>query len=181
MPEWLLVGLVQRPHGLEGEVSVQVLTDFPERFVPGLVLAWRRGGEERALQVSTVRPHARRLLLRFEAVSDVEAAAALAGGELSVEESQAFPAPEGFFYSHEIRGWACEDPAGRPLGVAIGVAQTPAGPLLTVEVAPGREALVPFVDGIVVRIERAGRRIVLDPPDGLLELTAGVRGSTPDS
>ncbi|MEX0878947.1 MAG: ribosome maturation factor RimM [Thermoanaerobaculia bacterium] len=170
MSPLLVVGLVQRPHGLAGEVSVRVLTDFPERFAPGSTLTWRRGDEQRPLRLAGARPHGDRLLLSFDSVGDVDAARGLQGGELCVAEADAFPAPEGFFYSHEVRGWACEDAAGRRLGVATGLEQTPAGPLLSVEVRPGKEALVPFVHPIVSRVDREAGKIILDPPEGLMEL-----------
>jgi 16S rRNA processing protein RimM len=166
----LLVALVKRPHGLAGEVSVEVLTTFPERFVPGSDLEWIRGSEKRSLRLSAARPHAGRWLLRFEGVDDVEAARALAGGELAVPESDAYPAPEGSYYSHRIRGFRCEDRRRRSLGIADGLEQTAAGPLLTVTTPAGKEVLVPFVAAIVVEVDDAERRIVLDPPEGLFEL-----------
>src|SRR5262249_20139436 len=73
----LLVGLVRRPHGLKGELSVEPLTSFPERFVPGLSLLWTRGSEERQVRVHGVRRHGKNLLLTFEDVLDVDAARGL--------------------------------------------------------------------------------------------------------
>jgi 16S rRNA processing protein RimM len=166
----LLVGTVRRPHGLSGEVSVEIATAFPERFQPGARLAWRRGQEQRPLILESARAHGDRWLLRFEGVGDPEAARALAGGELCVPGEEAFPAPEGFYYSHRVEGWRCEDPAGRPLGTVAGLESTPAGPLLTVRTPEGKAALVPFVAAIVVEIDEASRRMVLDPPDGLFEI-----------
>ena len=170
MPPLLVVGAVRRPHGLRGEVVVEVRTDFPERFAEGLRLVWRKGSAERDLVVRAVRPGSRGLLMRFEGQEDLDAARGLQGGELCVPESEAHPAPEGFFYAHEVRGFACEDSTGRPLGSAVGLEATPAGPMLTVDTGGGREALVPWTRPIVVRVDREERRIVLDPPEGLLEL-----------
>lgn len=149
---------------------VEVRTDFPERFAEGGRLLWRKGASERALVVRGVRTGSGGLLMRFEGQEDVDAARALAGGELCVPESEAHPAPEGYFYAHEVRGFVCEDLSGRPLGTAAGLEATPAGPMLTVDTGGGREALVPWTRPIVVRVEKGRRRIVLDPPEGLLEL-----------
>jgi 16S rRNA processing protein RimM len=149
---------------------VDLATDFPERFRPGTRVTWKRAGEEREIVVASARPHARRMLLRFEQVSGVDQARALCGGELFVPEAEAFRPPEGFHYAHEIRGWPCEDAAGNPLGEASELETTAAGPLLTVLAPGGKHVLVPFVEGIVVRVDRAARRIVLDPPGGLFEL-----------
>lgn len=149
---------------------MEVATSFPERFRGGARLLWRRGAEERPLVVAGARPHGGRFLLRFEGIEDPETARALAGGELLVAGNEAFPAPEGFYYSHRIEGWRCEDAAGRALGVVERLEQTAAGPLLTVATPKGKSVLVPFVDSIVVEIDESGGRVVLDPPEGLFEL-----------
>jgi 16S rRNA processing protein RimM len=166
----LLVGIVRRPHGREGEVSVEVLTSFPDRFQPGLRLAWQKDGAQRLLTLTGVRPHGGRLLLTFDGVGDLPAARALSGGELLVADEDRVPPPEGFYYSRDIEGFLCEDAMGRRLGTAAGLEQTSAGPLLSVDAAGKGPVLVPFVEGIVVRVEREGRRIVLDPPEGLFDL-----------
>ena len=138
----LVVGRIRKPHGLTGEVSVDVWTDFPERFASGTSLLWRGAASERTLSLKGVRGHRDRLLLKFEGVDDVDAARALQGGDIFVPAENAHPAPEGFYYEHEIRGFSCEDADGRVLGVASGLERTPAGPMLSVDVGPGREALV---------------------------------------
>jgi 16S rRNA processing protein RimM len=166
----LLVGIVRRPHGLGGEVSVEIVTDFPERFVPGGKLTWQRGAEVRALEIAAARPHSGRLLVTFMGVDGVEAARALTGGELLIPDEEASPAPLGFYYSHQIEGFRCEDPRGRPLGVVRDLSKTPAGPTLTLETTAGKEAFVPFVEEMVREIDSKARRIVLDLPEGLLDL-----------
>jgi 16S rRNA processing protein RimM len=170
-PDLLVVGRIQRPHGLAGEVSVEIQTAFPERFVAGEKLIWRREGEaQRVLTLLGARSHGGRALLAFDGIADVEAVRPLLGGDLCIPAAEAFPAPEGFYYSHEIRGFACEDRLGRVLGLAVGVEQTPAGPLLSVEVPSGAVALVPFVEEMIVGIDREARKIVMNLPDGLLDL-----------
>ncbi|MEO8430590.1 MAG: ribosome maturation factor RimM [Acidobacteriota bacterium] len=166
----LLVGLVRRPHGLRGEVSVETRSDFPERFAPGAVLEWQAAGVKRALTIRSVRPHGSRLLVAFEGIADVDAARALSGGALHVAEAEAAPPRPDFYYSHQIEGWRCEDLSGRLAGKVRLLEQTPAGPLLSIELASGKEALVPFISPIVVSVDEPGRRIVIDPPEGLLDV-----------
>jgi len=170
MADELLVGIVRRPHGLRGELSVEPLTDFPARFAAGSVVTWRRGGASRGLRVSAARPHGKRLLVAFEGVEDADAARALQDGELSIPGAEATPPPEGFYYAHEVAGWDVVDTAGRRLGAAAGIEKAPGSPMLAVTRDDGGEALVPFVHGIVVEVDRDKRRIVLDPPEGLMEL-----------
>ncbi|MEP6802585.1 MAG: ribosome maturation factor RimM [Acidobacteriota bacterium] len=175
----LLVGYVRRPHGLGGELSVEPMTDFPERFVPGGKVEWRAGSrlakpsetsEPRRLTIRTARRHGERVLLSFEGFAGVDAARALAGGELSVPDSEAAPPRPDFYYSHQVEGWRCEDREGRLAGVVRSLEQTVAGPLLAIETPSGREALIPFVEPIVVSVDESEKRIVIDPPEGLLEV-----------
>ena len=169
MPPLLVVASIRRTHGLEGEVVADVVTDFPERLRPGLRVVWRSGASERPLTLRGVRPHAGRMLLAFDGVETVDAARVLAGGDLCVPEGEAFPPPEGFYYEHEVAGFRCVDGAGRELGTVTGLEKTAAGPMLTVK-REGRETPVPWTRPIVVDVDRAGRRIVLDPPAGLFDL-----------
>jgi len=169
-PELLVVGRIERPHGVAGEVSVSIRTDFPDRFVAGAAFIWQKGEARRTLRVTTARPHLGRMLLRFEGVGNVSGARSLGGGDLCIASSEARPAPPGFFYEHEVVGWVCEDRAGRRLGEVTALERAPGAPLLSVETRPGTVALVPFVHGIVVSVDREARRIILDPPEGLLDL-----------
>jgi 16S rRNA processing protein RimM len=162
---------VRRPHGVAGEVSVEVFTDFPEkRFEPGSGLLWKRETTERSLAVASVRPQGDRLLVRFDGVEDADAARALAGGELSIPQDDAVAPPEDFFYGHEVEGWRCEDRQGRTLGVARRVELTAGGPMLLVDSGRSEPVSIPFVRPLVVSADRGARLIVLDPPEGLMDL-----------
>jgi 16S rRNA processing protein RimM len=165
----LVVASVGRTHGLDGEVLADAVTDFPERLRAGLRVVWRSGTSERSLTIRLVRPHGRRIRLSFEGVETLDAARSLAGGDLCVPEAEAVPAPEGFYYEHEVAGFRCVDAAGRDLGTVTALEKTAGGPMLTVA-ARGRETLVPWTRPIVVDVDRNARRIVLDPPEGLFDL-----------
>ena len=166
----LLVGIVRRPHGIAGEVSVETATDFPERFAPGSTFTWTRNGEERSLVVAAVRPHLDRLLILFDGLADLEGARSLAGGDLSVPDEEAAPAPDDYFFAHEVEGWLCEDTAGKEIGRAVAIERTAGGAMLAVDAGGAEPLSIPFVRPIVVSVDRRARRIVLDPPEGLLEL-----------
>ncbi len=171
-----LVGRVGRPHGVRGEVGVTVRTDAPDqRFTVGAQLA---AGTGRVLTVSSVRPHAGRLLVRFEGVDDRAAAEALRGTLLTVDVRTLAPIEDpDEFHDHELEGLLVVDTAGAELGAVREVLHTPGGDLLVV--APGPETggpdtgpgdvLVPFVREIVPEVDLAARRVVLEPPEGLFE------------
>ncbi len=146
------------------------MTDFPERFVEGLRLFWRRGEAERELAVESARLHGSRVLIRFEGIGDAGAARELAGGDLWIREEQAVEPPEDFYYSHSIEGWRCVDRRGRALGRVSKLERTAGGPMLLVETGRTEPVSVPFTRPIVVAVESEKKRIVLDPPEGLMEL-----------
>ena len=165
----VVIGRVVKPHGLKGEVVVEVLTDFPERFSEGLRVLLSGGGlEAREARIAAVRPHLGRVLLTFEDVSDVSTAEALRNAELSVSAADVAARPPGYVYHWEIEGASVVDAKGKPLGRVAELADAGGRPLLVVETARGPRD-VPFASPIVVSVDVAGRRVVLDPPPGLLD------------
>ncbi len=165
----VVIGRVVKPHGLKGEVVVQVLTDFPGRFFEGLkVTLSGAGASSQEGRISGVRSQRDRLLVTFEGISDVDAAEKLRNVELSVSTTDVVPRPEGYVYHWEIEGAAVVDASGRTLGRVLELADAGGRPLLVLETPRGPRD-VPFARPIVVSVDVAGRRIVLDPPHGLLD------------
>jgi 16S rRNA processing protein RimM len=164
------IGVVRRTHGLTGEVLVEPLGDFADVFEPGVDCVWKSGERARNVTVSGKRGHSGRVLLSFEGIADVDAARELAGGVLCIPTERLPEHPPDFYRSDEIRGWRCEDLAGLLLGAVASLEETPAGPQLTLQTPAGKEVLVPFVQPLVVSIDASAQRIVLDLPDGLMDL-----------
>jgi 16S rRNA processing protein RimM len=151
----LEVGRIVKPHGVGGEVAVEAVTNRPERrFAAGSVLQSERG----PMEVRSGRPHHGRWLVTFVGVDDRNAAEALRGVVLSAEPLD----EEGTLWVHELVGAEVVDRGGRSHGAVVAVEANPASDLL---VLPG-ERLVPLV--FVVE-QRAGV-VVIDPPEGLLDL-----------
>jgi 16S rRNA processing protein RimM len=171
-PDVRVVGRVVKPHGIRGELVVDVRTDSPEeRFVPGAVLATRaRDGASGTVTIAAARPHTGRLLVTFEGVVGRDAAEAMRGLLLVVDAADIAPSddPEEF-YDHELEGLEVVDVQGNRIGVVAEVLHTAASDLLSVRRPDGGEALVPFVADIVPTVDVAGGRVVVDPPEGLLD------------
>ena len=164
----LTVGQIVRPHGIRGEVIVAVRTDEPERrFREGAVLV---AGSSR-LTVASVRPHLGRLIVTFEEVPDREAAEAVRGQELEVD-SESIEAPEDpeEFHDHQLVGLEVVDTSGISIGVIRRVEHAPASDLLVVPLSDGRTGYIPFVREIVLTVDLAGGKVIVDPPGGLLDL-----------
>lgn len=165
-----LVGRVARAHGIRGQVIVNAETDFPaERFHPGAELFIERGGTVEPIRLSTVRFQGDRPVIGIEGVATMNDAQTLAGCELRVPADQLAALPAGVFYRHDLVGCRVETRAGAAVGVVQDVDGTPDRSRLVVDGAPG-EILVPLVPEICTTVDLAAKRIVIDPPEGLLEL-----------
>jgi 16S rRNA processing protein RimM len=166
----VVVGRIGRPHGVRGEVTVEVRTDDPDlRFVPGAVL--RTDPAERGpITIAGVHWHSGTLLLRLEGVDSREAAEAVRNTELLVDVAD-LPEIEDpdSYYDHQLVGLTARMPDDAVLGEVTAILHE-AQDLLVVRRPEGRDVLIPFVSAIVPTVDVAGGFLVVDPPEGLLEL-----------
>lgn len=162
-----VVGRLGRPHGLRGEVSVEVRTDSPdERFVPGAAFTTAPASAG-PLTLESVRQHGGVLLLRFAEAPDRTAAERLRGVELLVSTTAS--AEPDAWYPDELVGLAVRSPSGESLGEVARLDAGGAQDLLVVRTPDGREVLVPFVTALVPDVDVAGGVVVVDPPGGLFD------------
>ena len=172
-PEWMsmaLVGRIARPHGLRGHVVVSPETDFvAERFAPGAVLWTRLNDDVAPLRVAGARPHAQRLVVSFEGFDRIEDAERLAGQELRIAEAALRPLEPGRYYPHQLEGCQVETTRGERVGTVRRVEGGGGNSRLVIDGERG-EVQVPLADDICRVIDVTGRRIVIDPPEGLVEL-----------
>lgn len=172
-PTHLVVGLLKKPHGIKGDALVFPLTDEPAAvFRVGRVLAvldreGRPTGAEVVVQRS--RAHHRAWLLHFDGIDERTSLDGLRERYLGMAAADARPLEDGEYYLHELVGLAVETAEGATVGTVAAVLEAPQGWLLNV-VEAGRERLIPFSGGVVRLVDRARKRIVIAPPEGLLEL-----------
>ena len=168
-----VVGRIARAHGNRGEVIVNVETDFPQdRFRPGAEVFIERRGVVEALRLARVRFQHERPVLAIEGVETMNDAEALAGFELRVPVDRLAALPAGTFYRHELIGCRVETGSGAAVGVVKDVEGTVGGSRLIVDGGSRGEILIPLAAEICRAIDIAGQRIVIEPPEGLLELNA---------
>jgi 16S rRNA processing protein RimM len=170
--EMALVGWIARAHGIRGQVIVSPETDFPEdRFQPGAELFIKRGGQVDALRVTTARFHRERPVIGIEGVETMNDAEALAGRELRVPIERLAALPPDTFYRHDLIGCLVETRDGRTVGVVSDVEGSMTGSRLVVDGEVG-EVLIPLVSAICTLVDPAAKRILVDPPEGLIEANA---------
>ncbi len=177
MTDLLLVGTVARAHGNKGQVIVNPETDFAqERFAVGNELVVEQHGHTTTRRITAVRFHSGRPIVALGGVETMNDAEALAGAELKMPAAALGALPANTFYRHDLVGCDVKDTAGRAIGRVTDVE----GPLerSLLIVASGRgDVMVPMANGIVVKVDTVAKQIVVELPEGLMDVNAATRAS----
>lgn len=174
-PEFLVVGHLTKPHGTRGDLLIRPLTDRPEEvFAEGrrVIVGDDEGSVGKSpleRVVERARPYKRGWLAKLERVEDRNAALDLTGRYLLVPAWERGEAEEGEFFYHQLLGLEVETKDGEVVGRVREVYETEPRHMLEVK-GRDRMHLVPFDRRIVTAVELEKGRLVIDPPEGLLEL-----------
>lgn len=161
---WRSVGYISKPHGLNGEVCVYSLSDFPERFAKGAQLSLYLPDMPRTtLHVVESRPFKNGYLVRFAEITTIEAADRLRGAYLQVPMEDRMPLPEDTYYIDDLIGLDVYTDTGRYLGQIEEVILNPANDIYRVG-----ETLIPAVSEFVREIDLVARRVTIHSIPGLL-------------
>lgn len=166
----ITVAVIARPQGLRGEVIADLQTDFPDRFddledirlrlSSGLIV-------ERKLEYG--RLHKGRIVLKLTGIDSVEEAEKLRGAAVVITRSQLVPLPPDSFYDFDLIDCQALLRTGTLIGRVAGVEHYGAAPLLVVISTDNREFLIPLAASICVDVDTRQKRIIIDPPAGLLD------------
>lgn len=167
----ITVARATKTRGLKGELVADLLTDFPERFeTVTRAFGVSPKGERQELELENFWFQNDRVVLKFRGYDSVEAAQALVGFSIGLPEEERVELPEGEFYDWELEGCTVESADGSTVGKVSKILRTGGVELLTVEDEAGRELLIPMAESIVVAIDIVGKKIKIDPPEGLFDL-----------
>ena len=167
--EWLIVGRAAKPHGVHGDILVEIITDFPERLNDGVGFGvGTEDGPEEFFEVHRVRFHKGRWLLSVRGIRDRTPVEVWRGKFLFLPEQPLEDLPEGYYYEHHLTGLECRSRDGRVLGRVTGLDPGEGQSRLVVDVE-GTEALVPYVPEIVREVNLEGGFVIIDAPPGLLD------------
>jgi len=165
--EYLLVGKFRRSHGINGDILFTVVTDFPERIKPGVLLYI--GEEKKAIKISRKKPHNDGILLGFKEITNPETAAEFIGQNVFVTANDRPTLPEGEYYHHQIIGLNVFLSDGQTLGQITEILVTGANDVYVVKSADGKEVLIPAVKHVLKEVDLSTKKMVVDLPQGLLE------------
>jgi 16S rRNA processing protein RimM len=164
-PVHLVIGFIRRPHGVQGEMMMNLHTDFPERIKPGRnVLV---GEKRQPLTFDTVRPHGDALLVSFRGVDTPEDAGKLRNQWVYIKASEAPPLPEGQYYQYELIGLDVVDEDGNPLGKLAEILETGANDVYLVRDEAGKEILLPVIPSVILNRDMERRLLTVHLLDGL--------------
>jgi 16S rRNA processing protein RimM len=164
-PVFLVVGRLQRPHGLKGEVLMGLMTDFPERLQPGTKVYVGEAYEE--FEIQSRREHGSRLLVRFAGHEQREKAEAFRNKMVYVRADDRPKLPEGEYYQHEMIGLTVVSDEGETLGVISEILETGANDVYIVKNEAGKDLLLPAIDEVVIAIDIQARTIKVHLLEGL--------------
>ncbi len=154
-PVFLVIGRLRRPHGVRGEIIMELMTDFPERIKPGKTVYV--GDEHRLLQISGVRPYHNALLVKFEEFLEREGVGLLRNQLVYVKVAELPELDEGEYYFHQLIGMAVVDEEGKPVGTLEEILETGANDVYLIRTSEGDEVLVPAVEAFILGVDLKSR------------------------
>jgi 16S rRNA processing protein RimM len=167
----IIVARAVRTRGLKGELLADVLTDFPERFERVSQLTGvSASGERKHFELESHWFQNDRMVLKFAGYDSIESATALVGYEFGLPLTERVELAKDEFYDWELEGCLVENTLGLTIGKVREVMRTGGVELLVVENDERGEIFVPMVASIVTEIDVSGKKILIDPPEGLLDL-----------
>ncbi len=169
MQDLVAIARIIKPRGLRGEMIAEVLTDFPERF-DGLenVVAVSPNGGRSDLKIERFWFQNERVVLKVAGIGSIEAAEPMRGVEICIPEAETVELGEGEFYDWQLEGCEVVTVTGEGIGAVRQVMRTGGTEILVVE-RDGKEHLIPFAKTICLEVDVERKRILVDPPEGLLE------------
>lgn len=166
----ITIGKAVKPFGVKGEMKIQSLTDFPERFKDlKKVHLVSPAGQELVVTVRSVRYVGGVPYLLFNGYDTPEDARTLNGWFLKVPEQEAMPLPEGRYYWYELIGMEVVSEEGETLGTIVDIFETGSNDIYVMKQGQ-REIYLPAIREVVKQVDRKTRRMVIHLMDGLMEL-----------
>jgi 16S rRNA processing protein RimM len=166
-PEYLVVGYLRRPHGLHGEMVMEVHTDFPERLTSGSEVYV--GDSYQKILVTDARYHNEGLLIKFQGLETPEQAGRYRNQSVYVSAANRPVLPKGQYYHHELIGFKVVNEKDKSIGILTEIMQTGANDVYVVRQDNGREVLLPVIASVVIAVETEKRQIRVKPLPGLLD------------
>lgn len=164
---YLAIGFIRRPHGVTGEVIMDLHTDFPERIKTGRKIYI--GEKYESATVSSARLHGNGMLVRIRGYETPETAGRFRNQWVYVKATEVPPLPEGQHYKYELVGLSVVDDSGNALGTIMEILETGANDVYVVKNEAGKEILLPAIPSVILETDMENRVMKVHLLDGLIE------------
>jgi 16S rRNA processing protein RimM len=167
---FIAIARIVRTRGNRGEVLADLYTDYPDRF-DALKEVWLEfdGGNRQCMNLEDSWEQKGRRVLKFAGIDTISSAEAFVGCWVEIPADQAVRLPEGTYFDHDLIGCSVVDTQGKRLGTVAEILHIAGNSQLVVKEFD-REYLIPAVEAICIQISVEGKRILVDPPEGLMDL-----------
>lgn len=170
MTKMFNVGKIVNTHGIKGEVKVQRMTDFDDRFdIGNKLILQKENGQALELEIDGHRIHKGFDLIHFKDFNNINDVEHFKGHDLKIREDQLTELDENEFYYHEIIGCAVYLTNGEKLGVIKGILAPGANDVWVVQQEKGKDVLVPYIEDVVKEVDVAAQTVIIEPMEGLLD------------
>lgn len=166
-PVYLSVGFIRRPHGIHGELIMDIHTDFPDRLRAGVKVFL--GEEHQPAKLASARPHGTSLLVSFRGLDSPEESGRLRNTWVYVTAADRPPLPEGKVYQYQLIGLRVVTDEGRQLGSLTEIFETGANNVYVVKTPDGKEILLPAIPEVILGIDLPNSEIKVHLLEGLIE------------
>lgn len=165
-PEFLVVGKLGKPHGVQGEIVMDIYTDFPERLKQGEIVYI--GAQLQPVHITKQRPHSRGLLVSFDGFQTREKVAGLRNSIVQVRTADRPKLPKGEYYHHQMLGLQVVDENETILGRITAILETGANDVYVVKDDLGAEVLIPALESVILDIDLEENQVRVHLLPGLL-------------
>jgi 16S rRNA processing protein RimM len=165
-PIFLVVGKLRRPHGLGGDLLMEVITDFPERLKPGVQVYV--GDFHQPMRIHNLRWHDQLLLVTFEECNSLDEASALRNNLIFVRADDRPALDEGEYYHHELLGMLVRSDEGELLGNLTEILVTGANDVYVVTRQDGKQVLLPAIESVILEINPGKKEMLVHLIPGLV-------------
>jgi len=166
-PVFLVVGFLRRPHGIHGEIIMDIHTEFPERLRTGTKVFV--GEDHKPMTIATTRPHGTGMLVALRGLINSDLAGQLRNTYVYVPAKDRPPLPDGKLYQHQIIGLRVVTDEGRELGTLTEIIVTGANDVYVVKAEDGKEVLLPAIPDVILGYDLPNGQINVHLLEGLIE------------
>ena len=156
-------------HGLNGWLKLNPLNLDTAALAYGAEVILEKAGKQSAHRISASNPHRNQFLVKLEGIDSIDAAAPLVGATLCIHEMALAPLEPGEYYHYQVIGFEAYDLSGARIGIISATMSTAGGELYVLQ-GTEKEHLIPAVKQFIEKVDFSARRVIFNPPEGLLDL-----------